>query len=602
MSRLSWIVLFSLVLASAAGPARNAAQLSAAEPKKDDAPAVDAETAAKLASPRAAVKALLEAINANNKPAAAKCLDLSQLDAFTAKNKGGDYAYQLKEILDRMERIDLDELPDEPDAASPVVLGDYMSTLTGQDLADARRIKLTRGNDDLWRFDAETVTAAKELWPDWQDREEVQGLVASKAREPFALWLPRQFPPSLRETRFLLPSYQWICLAALVFLGFVVDLIVRSLLHYVTRAWFKFVKTDAETETERKVWRPVGLLAQALVWYSGATLIGLEGFALWILLPGLKFFAVVASVWTAFLVINLVANYFARKATTTESKLDDLLVPLISKSMKVLAVLVGILMCAEAFDLPIMGLLGSLGIGGIALALASKDAVSNFFGSITVLVDRPFEIGDWVVTNDVEGTVETVGFRSTRIRTFYNSLISVPNCLLTTAVVDNMGRRRYRRIKSMLGLQYDTTPQQMQAFCEGVRELIRRHPYTRKDYYHVYVNQFKENSVDVLLYCFVEVPDWSVELRERHRLFIDIMKLAESLGVSFAFPTRSLQILEKPTTEEFPEPLVAGRHAAADIAGELLPPHQRPGRVELPGPAPVESDEPDDADDGNGGE
>ena len=146
---------------------------------------------------------------------------------------------------------------------------------------------------------------------------------------------------------------------------------------------------------------------------------------------------------------------------------------------------------------------------------------------------------------DVEGSVETVGIRSTRIRTFYNSEIIVPNSMLTTAVGDNMGRRHYRRIKTMLGVQYDTTPDQIDAFCEGVRELIHRHPHTRKDYFHVYLNQFSASSLDILLYCFLECPDWGVELRERHRLFADILRLADGLGVQFAFPTRTLHIFQE---------------------------------------------------------
>ena len=236
-----------------------------------------------------------------------------------------------------------------------------------------------------------------------------------------------------------------------------------------------------------------------------------------------------------------------------------------------------------------------IGIGGAAFAFASKDAVSNLFGSVTVLTDRPFEIGDWIVTEGVEGSVESVGFRSTRIRTFYNSLITLPNSRLTTAAVDNMGRRRYRRIKTMLGLQYDTTPEQIDAFCEGIRELIRRHTYTRKDYYHVYFNEFADSSLNVLLYCFLECPDWSIELREKHRLFCDIIKLAQRLGVSFAFPTSTLHLFQEehgggslPT--ELSDPIEAGQRLAAHIAGPLKSPEPGRGGVEFTGPTELSDD------------
>jgi len=185
-------------------------------------------------------------------------------------------------------------------------------------------------------------------------------------------------------------------------------------------------------------------------------------------------------------------------------------------------------------------ILGALGIGGMALAFAAQDTLGNFFGSITVLFDRPFGIGDSVVIGDVEGTVEKVGFRSTRIRTFYNSLITIPNSRMTNTHVDNYGARRYRRLRTVLSLTYSTPPEKIDAFCEGVRELIRLHPYTRKDYYHVYFNQFSASSLDIMLYVFFDVPDWSTELREKHRLFVDILRLTDRLGVEFAFPTQTV--------------------------------------------------------------
>jgi MscS family membrane protein len=344
------------------------------------------------------------------------------------------------------------------------------------------------------------------------------------------------------------------------------------------------------------MWKPVGLLAMALVWYGGTVLIGLRPEVLRVLLVAVRFFAVVAAVWTAFRMIDLLASYLLSKARRTRTRYDDLLIPLISRTLKVFAVCMGAIAFAEAFDLPLAGLLSGLGLGGLAVALAAKDALGNLFGSVTVLVDRPFEIGDWIKTGDIEGTVEMVGMRSTRVRTFYNSQITLPNSLLTTAVVDNLGRRRYRRIKTMLSLEYGTPPEKIDAFCEGVRELIRRHPYTRKDYYHVYLNQFSGSSLDVLLYCFLECPDWAVELRERHRLFVDVVKLAARLGVSFAFPTRTLHLYEEQASPHAPLEVPAGdaehagRRLAAQIAGKPPAPGERPGPVEFLGPLDEEPD------------
>ena len=419
--------------------------------------------------------------------------------------------------------------------------------------------------------------------PVYEEKGETAAPVASGTARDF-------FPDWLGQTGFLLPHYQWICLVVVIFLGLVTDRVVRFLLDRLMLGWLKLARMDITRRVEKKVWKPVGLLAMALVWYGGMRLIGLPEQVLDVLLVAVRLFAIVAAIWTAFRLIDLLADYLMHKAEGTDTRFDELLIPLVSRTLKILASCIGLLMLAEMMRLPIKGLLGGLGIGGLAIAFAAKETLGNLFGSVTVLVDRPFEIGDWIKTDAVEGTVEAVGMRSTRVRTFYNSLVTVPNSALITAVVDNMGRRRYRRIKSMLGLQYDTSPEQIEAFCEGVRELIRRHPYTRKDYYHVYFNEYGESSLSVLLYCFIECPDWSVELRERHRLFVDILKLAEGLGVAFAFPTRTLHLHQasasatEPMALELGEPFTAGRRLARGIAGPPLSPDERPGGVEFIGP------------------
>jgi MscS family membrane protein len=180
------------------------------------------------------------------------------------------------------------------------------------------------------------------------------------------------------------------------------------------------------------------------------------------------------------------------------------------------------------------------------------------------------------VVGDVDGTVEEVGFRSTRIRTFYNSLITLPNANLISAHVDNYGARRYRRWKTHLGVAYDTPPEKVDAICEGIRELVRCHPYTRKDYFHVYLNQFGAHSLDILLYVFFETPDWATELRERHRLGVDILRLAKNLGVEIAFPTQTLflkrgsETSPEPPDEEFRKTLASARHQAREDARRLV--------------------------------
>ena len=236
--------------------------------------------------------------------------------------------------------------------------------------------------------------------------------------------------------------------------------------------------------------------------------------------------------------------------------------PLVRKGLKVITVVVGGLFILQNLSVDVSSLLAGLGIGGLAFALAAKDTLANFFGSVMIFVDRPFQIGDWVIAGGKEGVVEEVGFRSTRLRTFYNSLMTIPNAKITDTHIDNYGERRYRRCSTTLGLTYDTTPEQMQAFVEGVRAIIQANPHTRKDAYEVHMSGFGDSSLNVMLYFFFEVESWTIELREKHNVFLEIMRLAEKLGVSFAFPTSTLHVAEVPEPGE--------RQLAAPLEDEAL--------------------------------
>jgi MscS family membrane protein len=141
---------------------------------------------------------------------------------------------------------------------------------------------------------------------------------------------------------------------------------------------------------------------------------------------------------------------------------------------------------------------------------------------------------------------EEVGFRTTRVRTFDTSRVSVPNSLLLTGVVDNMGERRFRRFKTTVGIQYDTPPERVEAFCQGIRQIVRANPLMRQDLLEVYLNDFGASSLDILVYVFFAVPDWDTELRQRQNFMVEILRLARELHVEFAFPTQTLHVAGTP--------------------------------------------------------
>jgi MscS family membrane protein len=247
-------------------------------------------------------------------------------------------------------------------------------------------------------------------------------------------------------------------------------------------------------------------------------------------------------------IVDIVSLYFSKLAEKTESTLDDQLVPLLRKTLKAFVVILGTLfVLKEGLEVDIVPFLTGLSIGGLAFALAAQDTIKNFFGSIMIFIDKPFQVGDWITSGDVDGTVEEVGFRSTRVRTFRNSVMYIPNGKIADATIDNHGLRQYRRFYTTLTVTYDTPPDLVEAFVQGLRKIVENHPDTRKDAFNVYFNNLSAYSQDIMFYIFFQVATWQEELRCRHEILVQIVKLANSLGVRFAFPTQTLHM------ENFPE-------------------------------------------------
>ncbi|MHC4957523.1 MAG: mechanosensitive ion channel family protein [Planctomycetota bacterium] len=441
-------------------------------------------------------------------------------------------------------------------------------------------IKCVQVEDGTWRFAKSTRQALPDLLDKVAEREARAGTDDVKTlRDVMPAWLRRKV--------LVLANWQWLGLLALALLGFIASGIGGFLFFQFAQRMARLRGT--ELKRGRKAGRPFGLVAMSATWWLGLDLLLLPEQAHVILVLVARLVLMVGVVWSLLRVIDWVAETAVNLARRTSSKFDDLLVPMVTRAVKVFVVALGIVWIADNLDMNIGALLAGLGIGGVALALAAKDTVANFFGAITVLADRPFEVGDWIVIGKIEGTIADVGFRSTRVRTFYDSVITFPNSMLITTAVDNFGRRKYRRLKFHVGLTYDTPADKIESFVEGVRELIRTHPYTRKDYYHVYFHGFSANSLDVLVYMFFDAPDWATELRERQRLLLDIKRVAEALDVGFAFPTRTIHMVQGEAEEHgepaetLPDAWQRGRAAADGIVerytGSGKPPPVRVGHA-----------------------
>ena len=231
----------------------------------------------------------------------------------------------------------------------------------------------------------------------------------------------------------------------------------------------------------------------------------------------------------------------------TEAKLDDQLTPILRNFASVIIVVFGSFKLLVLFGVDPTTILASASIGGLAVAFASQDTVKNLIGTVMIFIDKPFHIGDWISAGEVVGTVEEVGFRSTRIRSADTSIFQIPNSKLSELVINNSGLRLYRRYNTQLGLRYDTPPELIEAFVKGVREIIVAHPDTKSDSYNVEFTGFGDSSLLILMNMYLQDLAWSSEQKSRHQIHIAIVKLAKELGVDFAFPSTTVMI------EQFPE-------------------------------------------------
>ncbi len=257
--------------------------------------------------------------------------------------------------------------------------------------------------------------------------------------------------------------------------------------------------------------------------------------------------------WMCIRFVDILTIYMRNHAAHTESRLDDQLVPLVSKSLKIFIFLVAFAVIVQNLGYSISGILAGLGIGGLALALAAKDTLSNLFGSVTIFLDNPFQVGDWIKVNDTEGVVERVGFRSTNIRTFYKTEISIPNSIIANTTIDNFSRMQRRRISTTIGFTYETSAQQMEDALEALRGVLAKTQGVYQEFYLVNFTGFGESSLDVMLYYFTDTANWQEYLIVRERVNLEIMKAMEVIGVEFAFKSMSVYMrgdkvsLPKPT-------------------------------------------------------
>ncbi len=508
------------------------------------------QAAVDLSSPRATFKTFLKAmVNVKNKQniteayaQARATLDLSGIDPAAQKEAAIKISESLIFIFDRMERIDYNKIPTNPKADTWV----YNKKQLEQKSIEISLNKV----DSKWLFSRDTIKSIPTYRELLREKSIVEGVVKlntwrEKLRNTLPLW-------SQKEILFI-EVWQWFGLLFLVIVAYLIEKIISFIGTAIINKNVHIFQ-EKQTEVIRKAMVPFGKIILLYLVFINLSWLDFEPGELAFIKRTIYVLSALAAVWLGHRVVEIFSFYFHEKASLTESKFDDIIIPLATKTTFVLVYIFGILLIAASLTIDVTGILAGLGIGGLAFAFAAKDTLANFFGSIMLVLDRPFDIGDVITTGDIEGVVVEVGFRSTRIRTFYDSIITVSNGELMNRAIDNKGKRRYRRLNTTLGLEYDTPPEKVEAFCEGIRQLILSNKWTRKDNFNVYFTNFGPSSLDIQLMVFWETSEYSREQAEKHRLMIDVLRLAKELEVGFAFPTQTVHLFNETAKPEHKVP------------------------------------------------
>jgi MscS family membrane protein len=475
-----------------------------------------------LSTPYATIKFYIENIEVD--PAIASRVisnrDISHLDKRIEIATKLDRFFNGKGVL-----LDLDKVPDDPDFTDSLKVGKHTFELSYR-FADLYLEKEGK-NWYLSKESAEMVPELYELaFPFGSDR------------------LLQYLPTRGRVMIFGLAVWQYVAILLIIILTYLIFRFLNwAITFIVTKMLFRFGYKDLARKYVNPVAKPIGWLIAFVLAETATPFLQLPikvtAFVTVTVSTLIPLFATIA----LYKAIDIVGLYMKKIADNTESTFDDQLVPLIRKVLKSFVVIIGGIYVLSNLNVDMAVLFGTLSVGGLALALAAQDTIKNFFGSLMIFMDKPFQAGHWIVTPDgIDGTVEQVGFRSTRIRTFANSIITVPNGKLSDASIDNFGLRSYRRFKMHISVTYDTPPDVLELYVEGLRDIVRNHPHTRKDMFHIHMNDMGSHSLNILFYIFFITPSWAEELKYRHEIIISIMKLAENLGVHFAFPTQTLHM------------------------------------------------------------
>lgn len=445
----------------------------------------------------------------------------------------------LRQIIDRVGYLVWQELPNHPASARTYV---HYRNQGGRVAVEPTHVP---DGSVTWRFAADTVRDAGEIFARIQALPMVDGLAPP---EPLSGYFQlrqriRQLSPGLLERSLWLENWQWLAALTVVLGSTVLAMLAGAFCSLAGRLTVKLAggSKAATFSASRGLTWPARLITFGGAWLLGLGYLGFPHSLVTACGMVGSLLVIVGLSWLLLTSINVASRWVYRRHESGQMGVDPIIAALLTGLAKTVVVIGTVLATADTIGVPYEGAIAGLGISGLALAIASRDTVSNFIGAAILLADRPFKRGDLVEVHQHLATVEEVGLRSTRLRTLEDALLVVPNAMLTDHIVNNLGKRRRRRIVLLIGLTYDTARPRLDAFTAGLRELYWRQPLAVEDLY-LGLHEFSDSAITVRLWGFFGADTYDAYVEAQHQLMGDIVDLAKAHGVSFAFPTRTVHL------------------------------------------------------------
>ncbi|MBN1963225.1 MAG: mechanosensitive ion channel family protein [Anaerolineae bacterium] len=310
-------------------------------------------------------------------------------------------------------------------------------------------------------------------------------------------------------------------------------------------------KFDGDDILLKAIKLPVNLLFLALAIHLGMAALSPEGVGSFVehLARTLVIMAVFSLLYQT---VGLATRSVTVVANFTGMTIDQQLLPFVRTALRIVIGALAIVAVLQEWQYDVAGLIAGFGLSGLAFALAAEDTVSNLFGFTTIVGDRPLAVGEFIVTPDVTGTVEKVGFRSTRIRQLDQAVVTIPNSKLANSVITNWSRLYKRWVNMTIGLTYNTTSEQLREFIERVKTMLAGHELVDPESVRVIFTGFGDSALEVLIRAYFTIADWTLFMEKQQEVMLDIMDIVNELGLGFAFPSQSVYIEQLPREDPLP--------------------------------------------------